>query len=1075
SVIAQLQEKFGDDFSLDNPIPSSADLGFDIVAAMFESGVAERLDTLEQVLTHAAATPQSSDALHQLKTTLINQATVFQGLAESVNLSGFRAIATLILEAIHHHPDQVLAIATVAFTDLSHAKQAVLEGDRTHGGNPSATLQQYATADAEFAPNLSAIARKLDDARDGNLDFGDFEEDDPIDISFTIDTEPDDIDSDIDSDSDDLADLHSDILGQIGMEDDGAFTSLINLVEAVPLDAVDAVDESLDELGDEYPFDMADSLSWDGGDGGELLADLTEGGEKLIHAPGEEKARSPATPPAQSVAPAKSSGTGHSSIRIDLAHIRRLEYLAGELLIKQNGQVDEQNQIYGLMQSTLSCLRQHVQTIHRLWDWSDHAFDLRSTTLRQADMGAVGLALSPWPLATLGPGMKPYAIGAGATLLSPQPHGDGLHGDDHLLSAATLQSSLVLEHPEQVDQLQAERLELDALELDRHDRLHELVQTALEETSLLESLLGQVNQFYKRSKRSTQGQKRLLAQTWDTLTNARMQSLQAVFQRLPRLIRQLTMTYGKDINLVLPDNDILVDRLLVDTLHDSLLHLLRNAFDHGIEMADIREQRGKSTTGNIQIRAFNQGQYTVIEVEDDGAGIDVQVVAQKAVEQGLTSAERLAQLSPAQILEFLFEPGFSTTSQVSDLSGRGVGLDVVRSQLGQINGTVIVKSVPGQGACFTLRLPLTLSIARQMLCQADGIVYAFPLEHIEQIILPTPDQVQTSLEGGMVLQGVQRNNNQPVRLYHLGKILQYSESRTWLFTGNQQNSSRFQQINAQIQSQRSPTLTSEAVTTEAVQANSWSVAHAAPASSSPSHSVAPVFLLRFDGECLGIVVDKVIEEQELVIRPLGSVITPPACLHGCAIFGVSQLALVLDPLTLMRQMMQKSGAIARESTLDSSSAALVPSSRAQSLLPASAPTKTLAPGPITILVVDDSPTVRQNLVRPLEEYGYRTQQAGNGRDALAYLRMSVRSAHPSHPIPTLVICDIEMPILDGFQFLMEHRSDPAISHIPVAMLTSRSGDKHRNIALGLGAQDYLTKPCQQKKLLATIETLIATH
>ncbi|MGK7891169.1 MAG: response regulator, partial [Leptolyngbyaceae cyanobacterium] len=733
--------------------------------------------------------------------------------------------------------------------------------------------------------------------------------------------------------------------------------------------------------------------------------------------PVREGTRSPAAPLSPSSPPT------NTSIRINLEHMRHLESLAGELLIKQNGHINEQSQIHGLVQSVLACLRQHVQTIHELWDWSDRTFDLHSTTLTPVEQA----------------------------------------------------------EPSESGRSQLEHLGLDALEMDRHNRLHELVQTALEETSLLESLLGQVNQSYKRSGRSLQGQKRLLAQTWDTLTNARMQALQTVFQRLPRLIRQLTTTYGKTIDLVLPENDILVDRLLVEPLHDSLLHLLRNAFDHGIESAEIRQARGKSPTGKIQVRAFNQGQYTVIEVEDDGGGIDPQVVAQRAVERGLIPASHVSQRSPEELMELLFEPGFSTASQLSDLSGRGVGLDVVRSQLAQLNGSVTIQSVLGQGTCFTLRLPLTLTILRQMLCEANGIVYAFPIEHIEQIILPKPNQVRTSMEGSLVLQGIQRNHHRPVRLYRLGQMLQYAESCSWLRMTQSpkpqiHNATRLSQINTQIQAQRwhhsPPPGASSVLDPEAIAPGRTT------ANSPPSHiasDLSPILLLRFNHELLGIMVDKVIEEQELVIRPLGQAIAPPPCLHGCSIFGDNQLALVLDPLTLMHQVFSQTSAATTppptlvpsspsfpQSAGDSSAAAILPSATD---LPA-------VPEPVTILVVDDSPTVRQHLIHSLEDKGYRTQQASNGREALAYLRMSTLSRHPARPAPSLVICDVEMPILDGFQFLMEHRGDPTIAHIPVVMLTSRSGDKHRNIALGLGAKDYLTKPCPPNALLTTLQTLI---
>ncbi|NJK28536.1 MAG: hypothetical protein HC925_08945 [Coleofasciculaceae cyanobacterium SM2_3_26] len=213
--------------------------------------------------------------------------------------------------------------------------------------------------------------------------------------------------------------------------------------------------------------------------------------------------------------------------------------------------------------------------------------------------------------------------------------------------------------------------------------------------------------------------------------------------RLPRTLEQLAKTQGKPVELTIRGDKVLVDKAIAQKLYDPLLHLVRNAVAHGIEDSDVRQMRGKPAAGQIEIRAYNQGNRTIIEVKDDGQGIDYDRIRKRAIERKLVSASQASKLSVPQLLEFIFQPSFSTTTKVDELSGRGVGLDVVRSQLQTVQGSISISSEWEKGTTFYLQLPLTLSIAKLLVCYAGDRAYAFPSDNVEQIVLLQRSQVKT--------------------------------------------------------------------------------------------------------------------------------------------------------------------------------------------------------------------------------------------------------------------------------------------------------------------------------------------
>ncbi|WP_199318253.1 chemotaxis protein CheA [Leptolyngbya sp. FACHB-541] len=284
-----------------------------------------------------------------------------------------------------------------------------------------------------------------------------------------------------------------------------------------------------------------------------------------------------------------------------------------------------------------------------------------------------------------------------------------------------------------------------------------------------EESVGDITLLAGQSSQTLETQHRMLNHLRDDLMWARMLPLSEILNRFPRTLRDLSATHHKPVELKLTGTGVLVDKVVVEKLYDPLLHLLRNAFDHGIEQPDIRRQQGKREQGQIEIRAYHQGSQTVIEVKDDGQGINLERVRKQAISSGLLSVNQASVASSIQLLELIFEPGFSTATQVSELSGRGVGLDVVRSQLQAIKGTVTVTSEVGQGTTFTLRIPLTLTIAKLLVCSVGATSLAFPSDGLEEIVIPKAEQTKQS--GGRLFL---HWRDRLVPVYQLSALLDYA-------------------------------------------------------------------------------------------------------------------------------------------------------------------------------------------------------------------------------------------------------------------------------------------------------------
>ncbi|QGP92801.1 Chemotaxis protein CheA [Neomoorella glycerini] len=332
---------------------------------------------------------------------------------------------------------------------------------------------------------------------------------------------------------------------------------------------------------------------------------------------------------------------------------------------------------------------------------------------------------------------------------------------------------------------------------------------------------------------------RITSDLQEEIMKARMFPIDQVFNRFPRMVRDLARKAGKEIDFIIEGRETELDRTVIEEIGDPLIHLLRNAIDHGIEAPEARLKAGKPRHGTVRLRAFHQENQIVITVEDDGAGMDPEKIKARAVAKGLISREAAARLGPREALDLIFLPGFSTSEKVTDVSGRGVGMDIVRNHIERINGTIDIRTTPGRGTCFTIKLPLTLAINRSLLVQVGGRVYAFPLANVVEIIAITPADVQRVHRQQVV---VVRGRVLP--LIYLGQAL--------------------------------------------------GLARAVPAGE--NYAVVIVGLAE---KQIGFIVDNLIGEQEIVIKSLGNFIGKIPGIAGATIMGDGSVALILDVRSLV--------------------------------------------------------------------------------------------------------------------------------------------------------------------------------
>jgi two-component system chemotaxis sensor kinase CheA len=462
----------------------------------------------------------------------------------------------------------------------------------------------------------------------------------------------------------------------------------------------------------------------------------------------------------------------------------------------------------------------------------------------------------------------------------------------------------------------------------------------------------------------------------------RLLPFSTIFKLFPRLVRDLARQEGKAVDLVIEGGETTADKRILEEMKDPLMHLLRNAIDHGIELPEERQQLGKPPAATILLRSYQTPTNIVVEIQDDGRGLNLDRIKQTALKRGLCREEDLATLTPNQIQSLIFSPGFSTAPLVTEVSGRGVGLDVVQTNIEKLKGTIQVDSSPGKGCLFRIQLSITLATAHVLIVVVQETPYAIPVEFIRTACLIQAEDV-FRLEGRETI----LRDDHPISLAWLSDLLELSvDPNSHSFKGNIQQA---------------------------------------------------CVILQIGSEQLGLLVDTVIDEQDVVMKPQSHLLKRVRNISGATILGTGEVCMVLNPQDLLKSL-QRSFTV--------SVAPLTPEAKQ------------------TVLLVEDSIATRTQEKRMLEAAGYEVVTAVDGSDGFNKLRTGSFAA---------VVSDVQMPNLDGLQLTAKIRQQPQYDELPIILVTTLASDEDKRRGAEAGANAYITKSnLNQEILLETLHRLI---
>ncbi|NNA51687.1 Hpt domain-containing protein [Pseudomonas lactis] len=541
-------------------------------------------------------------------------------------------------------------------------------------------------------------------------------------------------------------------------------------------------------------------------------------------------------------------------------------------------------------------------------------------------------------------------------------------------------------------QAEAERLgyeEFDPLEMDRHSQLQQLARALSESASDLLDLRDTLERRNQDAHNLLQQQARINTELQEGLMRTRMVPFERMLPRLKRIVRQVASELGKDVEFIVGNAEGEMDRNVLERMAAPLEHMLRNAVDHGLESREVRLAAGKPEKGRITLDLTHEGGDIVFDMRDDGAGVPLEAVRRKAIKRGLLAPHQ--EISDRDVLQFILQPGFSTAEKITQISGRGVGMDVVHEEVRQLGGSMVIDSTPGMGVHFRIRLPFTVSVNRALMVHCADDQYAIPLNTIEGLVRVLPHEL-----AGHYQQDPPHYEyaGQRYELFYLGDLL-HTASRPKLL-------GQYQPV--------------------------------------------PVLLVHCNERRVAVHVDAMAGTREIVVKGLGPQFSGVQGVTGATILGDGHVVLIIDLLAHIR---------ARQPAL--------PAQAVDAPLILNDPLKKR---PLLVLVVDDSVTVRKVTSRLLERNGMNVLTAKDGIDALAILEEHT---------PDLMLLDIEMPRMDGFEVAIQIRNDPRLMRLPIIMITSRTGQKHRDRAMAIGVNDYLGKPYQESVLLESIAYWSKSH
>ncbi len=540
--------------------------------------------------------------------------------------------------------------------------------------------------------------------------------------------------------------------------------------------------------------------------------------------------------------------------------------------------------------------------------------------------------------------------------------------------------------PEQAAEQAGDFLEL---EFDRYDDFNLLSRKLTEITNDTNEIMLELAGFFDSFELDTARISTITTNLQDEITMARMVEVDRLYQMFQRPVRDLSLEEHKQVKMVVSGGETKIDKTIFEIISDPLMHMIRNAIAHGIESADERQRLGKDPTGSLIMKARHEGNSIILEIEDDGRGMDPVVLKKTAVDKGFLDQAEAKGLTDLEALNLIFRPGFSTAATVGKVSGRGVGMDVVSTHLAKINGRIEIKTEKGIGTKFLIRLPLTLAIAQALIVKFKDQELAVPMNLVEETTRYSFKEIQRAAGEEMVnLRG------SLVRLFKLNDILGVGK------------------FPKKDETFRHPTL-----------------------------------ILGMAEKRIALMLEDIVGREEIVVKSLGEYLRTVKTFSGATISGEGNVRLILNIASLFgddASVATKASFISARET-------------------AAAPADAVRKKP-KLLVVDDSISIRKYVQRFLDRTGYEVEVAPDGMEALNIMGRAKFDA---------VITDLEMPVMHGYDLIAEMKRNAALMNIPVIVLTSRAGDKHRQKAIEMGAQDYLVKPFEEQEMLAALKKLLA--
>ncbi len=545
--------------------------------------------------------------------------------------------------------------------------------------------------------------------------------------------------------------------------------------------------------------------------------------------------------------------------------------------------------------------------------------------------------------------------------------------------------------------------DFDALEMDQYSDLHLLAGEQMETVVQLQEVTADIRLGLQEMGTALQSLNGTTRQLQGRITRTQMRPFSDIVGRFPRVIRDLSVQYGKKVKLNLEGESTLFERVALDVLTDPLTHLLRNSFDHGIGTAEERVAAGKTEEGTITLRASQLGNRARIVLQDDGRGINLEKIRDRMRKHDIPE-EHIAGMSEQDLLSLIFDAGFSTAEKVTELSGRGVGMDVVRTNLNKVGGDIKVETKAGQGTTFTIDIPLSLSVLRIMLLEQHEMVFAVPVTAVDELLHLDPEMITNTSQGACL-----QWQGHEVPMMPLEQFITFNGS-----------------------------------------------APITPLDGMPVINQSMVLIVRHNNGYYAVPIQRYWGEQEVATRPVASPLPLPQGCVGATVLGDGRVVPLMDlPRLISSSSMPKMADLSKNSANTTRDGA------------AETPTLTNTVGATsqqTILVVDDSVHLRRYLTMTLEKAGYFVEQARDGQEAVDRLLGGLQVQ--------AVLCDVEMPRLDGYGVLDKIKGRPEFKSLPISMLTSRSSEKHRKLAMNLGASAYFSKPYNDQELLKTLDELI---